>query len=363
MTWDGGFKTRIAPKKPKGVKSKSLIPALGRHRHNSQQLDGVGSFRVSVANEDSIPSLLGLPGMLKPGMVDGSAQSAVWSTELHSQDDLIVTTPSPPPNLEGPETLPPPHLRVSPKLQEISIAKLSYPLFSNTISNVKQLPKAAVGGTLKEGGLEKSTPLEEGFAKDNVTLPVSVPATVLSGSTVLNSTSESPLANTMVSPSSSLQNPCSSENTAPVTNITATMEEVMGQILMELRAIKVSQEETRWETKDRLTQLNTHLTLLLTRVSQVEQRFSYLEDIKNQVESTTSQVQSELENLQMKLDEMENRSQRSNLKFVGVPESGSLVTKVVSKLICKSILRDLAKSEGDLSIMRAHRVPFVRPTN
>ncbi|KAJ1131563.1 hypothetical protein NDU88_009898 [Pleurodeles waltl] len=141
---------------------------------------------------------------------------------------------------------------------------------------------------------------------------------------------------------------------------------VDGQILVELRAIKVSQEETRRETKEQLDQLNTHLKLLSTRVSQVEQRVSDLEDTNNQVEATTSRVQSELEDLQNKLDEMENRSRRSNLRFVGVPEemeAGSSVTKVVSELIGKIILPDRANPEGDLSIMRAHRVPFVRPVN
>ncbi|KAJ1192469.1 hypothetical protein NDU88_001776 [Pleurodeles waltl] len=170
----------------------------------------------------------------------------------------------------------------------------------------------------------------------------------------------------MPSTSSSLQNPLITVNTEGATNITATMEELMGHILVELRAIKASQEETCRETKDQLNQLNTHLPLLSTRVSQVEQRVSDLEDTKNQVEMTTSRVQSELEDLQFKLDEMENRSRRSNLRFVEVPEemeAGSSVIKIVSELISKIILPDREKPEGDLSIMRAHRVPFVRPVN
>ncbi|KAJ1164964.1 hypothetical protein NDU88_005394 [Pleurodeles waltl] len=108
------------------------------------------------------------------------------------------------------------------------------------------------------------------------------------------------------------------------------------------------------------------LTPALDRVSQVEQRVSDLEDTNNQVETTTSRVQSELEDLQNKMDKMEKRSRRSNLRFVGVPEemeAGSSVTKVVSELIGKIVLPDRAKPEGDLSIMIAHRVPFVRPVN
>ncbi|KAJ1141577.1 hypothetical protein NDU88_007905 [Pleurodeles waltl] len=144
------------------------------------------------------------------------------------------------------------------------------------------------------------------------------------------------------------------------------MEELMGQILAELQAINVSQEETHRDTKEQLNQLNTHLTLLSTRLSQVEQRVSDLEDTNNQVEMTTSRVQSELEDLQNKLEEMENRSRRSNLRFVGVAkemEAGSSVTKVVSELIGNIILPDRVNPVGDLSIMRAHRVPFVRPVN
>ncbi|KAJ1123266.1 hypothetical protein NDU88_001739 [Pleurodeles waltl] len=102
------------------------------------------------------------------------------------------------------------------------------------------------------------------------------------------------------------------------------------------------------------------------RVSQVEQRVSDLEDAEKQVESTTSWTQSELKDRQLKLDEMENRSRRSKLRFVGFPEeieAASPVTTVVSELIYNCILPDRAKTEGDLSIMRAHRVPFTRPAN
>ncbi|KAJ1153876.1 hypothetical protein NDU88_006634 [Pleurodeles waltl] len=42
-------------------------------------------------------------------------------------------------------------------------------------------------------------------------------------------------------------------------------------------------------------------------------------------------------------------------------EAGSSVTKVVSELISKIVLPGSVNPEGDLSMMRAHRVPFVRP--
>ncbi|KAJ1210747.1 hypothetical protein NDU88_006109 [Pleurodeles waltl] len=183
-------------------------------------------------------------------------------------------------------------------------------------SNAKEPPIATAGGSLKEKG-PKSTILPEEETATNITVPPTNAAAVVSSrSRILNTTRENRATNTLLS-TSTLQNPLITMNTEGTTNITATMEELMGQILVELRAIKVSQEETRRETKEQLNQLNTHLTLLSTRVSQVEQRVSDLEDTNNQVETTTSRVQFELEYLQNKLDEMENRSQRSNLRFVG----------------------------------------------
>ncbi|KAJ1141743.1 hypothetical protein NDU88_008071 [Pleurodeles waltl] len=146
----------------------------------------------------------------------------------------------------------------------------------------------------------------------------------------------------------------------------STLEELMGQILVEFRALKLLQKETRRETKDQLSQLNTHLTHLSSRVSKMEQRVSNLEDVEHRTKSTTSRIQSELEDLQLKLDEAENRSRRSNLRFVGIPEgteAASSVTNVISELIYKVILPDKDRAGGDFSIMRAHRVPFTRPVN
>ncbi|KAJ1194537.1 hypothetical protein NDU88_003825 [Pleurodeles waltl] len=168
------------------------------------------------------------------------------------------------------------------------------------------------------------------------------------------------------------QIPCSSSSTlVPASSVCRVtdiplMEKLMGQILEELLAIKLSQEEARRETKDKVSQLNTHLTHLSTQASQGEQRVSDLEYAEKQLESVSSQIQWELEELQLKLDKMENRCRRSNLRIVGVPEeieSASSVTKVVSDLIYKCIFPEKARTEEHLSFMRAHRVPFTRPAN
>ncbi|KAJ1177099.1 hypothetical protein NDU88_002361 [Pleurodeles waltl] len=352
MTRDGGLKARTVAKHTKGAKSKLLTPALGRSRHRSHQQDGSVSLRDSAGSQDSTSSFSGLSVMLELGIGEDSVQSTARSVNLHFQDCSTGATPSLSTTSVLSNNLPPSHFTTSSQYNG-----KAYLLFS---SNAREPPKATAGGSLKEGG-SKSTILPEEETATSITAP---PIDAAAGvSSILNPTSENLATNILLSIPSSLQSPLITGNTEGTTNI---MEELMGQILVELRAIKILQEETRRETKEQLNQLNTHLILLLTTVSQVEQSVSDLEDTNNQVETTTSRVQSKLEDLQNKLDEIENRSQRSNLRLVGVPEEmevGTSVAKVVSELIGKIVLPDRRNPEGDLSIMRAHRGPFVRPAN
>ncbi|KAJ1142096.1 hypothetical protein NDU88_008423 [Pleurodeles waltl] len=255
----------------------------------------------------------------------------------------------------------------SPQLKEKHSEKPPYPLFSNPNSNFKGSLKLIEGDT-KEGGFESITlPSEATLTYTRVSSALASnfvlegPRVEVFDSPAVNSKSKTG-SQTLTSSPNLLIPDCSSCRTKG----TSTMEELMGQILAELRANKLSQEETHRKTKDQLTQLNTHLTLLSSRVSQVEQRVSDLEDVEKQAESATSRIQSELEDLQLKLDEVENRSRCSNLRCVVVPEeteAASSVAKVVSELIYKAVLPDRNKMEGDRSIMRAHRVPFTRPAN
>ncbi|KAJ1091191.1 hypothetical protein NDU88_004318 [Pleurodeles waltl] len=91
-------------------------------------------------------------------------------------------------------------------------------------------------------------------------------------------------------------------------SVVSSMEVMLGHILEEQCAIKISQEEVRKETNEQLSQLNANLIHLSTWVFQAEQRVSDLEGAKKRQVSTTSQIQSELEELQFKLDEVKNRS-------------------------------------------------------
>ncbi|KAJ1207337.1 hypothetical protein NDU88_002728 [Pleurodeles waltl] len=243
--------------------------------------------------------------------------------------------------------------------------KPAYPLFLNPTSSLKAITMLSMKGAKEVAG-ERGTLSSEETLPSTGDLAISVPNPLLEEprAEVLDTLEINFNTNIATHPPS--PNLSISAYTASGIKGSSTLEELMGQILVALRAVKLSQEETRRETKDQLSQLNTHLTHLSSRVSQMEQRVSNLEDDEHRTKSTTSRIQSELEDLQLKLDEAENRSRRSNLRFVGIPEgteAASSVTNVISELIYKVILPDKDRAGGDLSIMRAHKVPFTRTVN
>ncbi|KAJ1200863.1 hypothetical protein NDU88_004684 [Pleurodeles waltl] len=138
---------------------------------------------------------------------------------------------------------------------------------------------------------------------------------------------------------------------------------MLTQILGELHAMKVSQEEANRKIDYQLGQLNTNLAQLSAGASQAKQRVSDWEDAETRHGSAIAQMQTELEELQLKLDDIENRSRCSNLRFTGIPEefkATSSATKVISDLIYKYILPEKATFNIDLSIMWTHRVPTVK---
>ncbi|KAJ1207428.1 hypothetical protein NDU88_002819 [Pleurodeles waltl] len=139
-----------------------------------------------------------------------------------------------------------------------------------------------------------------------------------------------------------------------------SVEVILNQSLKELQDLKVSQTEAHRKTNKQLGQINTSILHLSTHVSQVEQRISDSEDSNNKHEIEISRIKTELKKLQLKLEEAENRSESSNLRFLGISqdyEAGSTVTKVVSDLIYKNIFPEKTVANTDLTIMQVHRAP------
>ncbi|KAJ1215804.1 hypothetical protein NDU88_003411 [Pleurodeles waltl] len=125
--------------------------------------------------------------------------------------------------------------------------------------------------------------------------------------------------------------------------------------------IKLTREDASKSTNEQLSLLNTNLQSLNKRVTPVEQRVSDLEDFKSKTDSDVSKLQTELVDLQLKLDDLENRSCRSNLHFVGVPEgreTGTTVMASVADLINKYVRPSIVTKDPDFTIIRGNRVPL-----
>ncbi|KAJ1202941.1 hypothetical protein NDU88_006736 [Pleurodeles waltl] len=219
-------------------------------------------------------------------------------------------------------------------------------------------PKAPENENLKEAGQEAVIPSGKKGALDSDTASGTTTNSVLenSGLGISDPVLPNVSACTVAFPSTPSSSPSNHSQIHKIPR-TFSMEQWMGQILEELRAIKLSQEVAHKETKDQLSQLNTHFTHLSTRLTQVDQRISDLEDVANQTETTIPQIQSELEELQIKFDEMENRSRHSNLRFVGVPEdivTASSITKAIKMRNFKSEDTFSFRVFSDMLVTAAH---------
>ncbi|KAJ1161999.1 hypothetical protein NDU88_002479 [Pleurodeles waltl] len=334
---------------------------MRRQRHGSNHQDLDGPSRDSEGLQDLLITPPALPGsssldgqelvMLQPSQIIEplSLPSIPALSNLASNSQATLSSAN------TVTTLP----LALPSDTEQHKEKPSYTLFSTNSGNAKR--------AVKEKVKEKETKtimVKENFHGSQ--LPSTTTANSLSeGSCHALSDSISSEVNILLQalhPLPAIRDPA---NSLGDVTVVSSMEVMLGQIVEELQAIKVSQEEARKETKVQLSQINFNRIHLSTRVSQAKQRVSDLEETNKQQESATSQIQSELEVLQFKLDEGENRSRCSNLRFLGVPEEieSLSVTKVISDLIYKCILPEKPVDKDDLSIMWAHRVPPMHATN
>ncbi|KAJ1087612.1 hypothetical protein NDU88_000779 [Pleurodeles waltl] len=110
------------------------------------------------------------------------------------------------------------------------------------------------------------------------------------------------------------------------------------QILSEIRVLKTLQDEANRKINNQLEQTNSSISHLTQRILEAEQRVLDLKDTQTRQESMMVQSQLELEELRLKLDDIENRSRRSNLRFIGIPkelEATSSMSEVVADLFYK----------------------------
>uniref|UniRef100_A0AAQ6A293 L1 transposable element RRM domain-containing protein n=1 Tax=Amphiprion ocellaris TaxID=80972 RepID=A0AAQ6A293_AMPOC len=110
-----------------------------------------------------------------------------------------------------------------------------------------------------------------------------------------------------------------------------------------------------------LTAIQISLSTLSDRVELLEQRVSTNEDNVSNIMSRMKQLESDNTNLKAKVEDLENRSRRNNLRFVGIPEFAESTDMVgfMTQLIYKVLGQENFPSP--LKIERAHRTPTTLP--
>lgn len=100
--------------------------------------------------------------------------------------------------------------------------------------------------------------------------------------------------------------------------------------------------------------VDSKLSDLATRLGDVESRIAFLEDANTALEANPPASRSEVEDLILKVDELENRSRRNNLRFIGFPEN---CEKSDALGFMRTTIPELLNIEfdGGLEIDRAHR--------
>ncbi|XP_069615778.1 uncharacterized protein, partial [Ranitomeya imitator] len=131
---------------------------------------------------------------------------------------------------------------------------------------------------------------------------------------------------------------------------------------METLAIKVSKIlMPMFDSK--FNQLQTSINSVLTQITTLTQKIGELENRVVDCETSTSDIrsiltrqQTTIDYLKDKVDDLENRSRRSNLRFVGIPESikGEDLITLLTKDLPKAL--DLSFPQNPPLIERAHRL-------
>ena len=164
------------------------------------------------------------------------------------------------------------------------------------------------------------------------------------------------LFRTQAETSSSPESPAYSEDpTSPSPPPAA--EPTLAEIMMAIKDVKTSLTIQMESIHIDFSLLKQDVHNLRDRTGEVEGRVSSLEDVVHPLSATMRTATDELGALRAKLDDLENRSRRNNLRFVGFPEKseGSRPERFLHQW-----LRDVFGMEEfsrTFEIERAHRTP------
>ncbi|KAJ4932381.1 hypothetical protein JOQ06_010804 [Pogonophryne albipinna] len=97
------------------------------------------------------------------------------------------------------------------------------------------------------------------------------------------------------------------------------------------------------------------------RLTEAEERLGAVEDDASALNNTTKQLRQLVESLEAKMEDLENRSRRSNVRLIGLPENaeGKDACTFLEKWIPEIL--GAGSFAAPLAIERAHRVPSGRP--
>ena len=123
---------------------------------------------------------------------------------------------------------------------------------------------------------------------------------------------------------------------------------------------KISEDLTGLAVIRRTTaSVETKLSTLITRMDDMEKRVESLEMTEQEWQANPPASKSDVGQIWDKLEDMENRSRRNNVRFLGFPEGkeGGDMVKFLEEL-----LPNLLNMEGRREIERAHRIASQRST-
>nr|XP_033818168.1 dipeptidyl peptidase 2 [Geotrypetes seraphini] len=129
------------------------------------------------------------------------------------------------------------------------------------------------------------------------------------------------------------------------------------EMLTELHNVVIQALGPRMELiSSQLTKLESLLEDNSTRVTELETRVSAVEDGATAMESTVASLTKQLHSCQDKLEDLENRSRRGNLRFIGLPEtiSDTALLSVVESWLASEL--PMPSSLGPARFERVHRV-------
>ena len=132
-------------------------------------------------------------------------------------------------------------------------------------------------------------------------------------------------------------------------------------VLEAIACLKTESLARHREVIDGIAHIRSDLDVIKNRMTTAEQRIGDTEDVTTQLTATVSELEAKVKQLTEKNDDLENRSRRSNLRFIGLEEKAEGAD---AETFLENWLTEVLGPENfphPLRIERAHRIA-VTPT-